>query len=65
MKIKNGTKFIYECQYGYYNDTEKDKKYFKDLYRKRGWSHISVTRTKTDTKGLKMYIITGIKEFEI
>jgi hypothetical protein len=58
--MKKGMKIMYECEYGYYNDTKKDRKYFTDLYRQRGWSHISVTRTKTDTKGLKMYKITGI-----
>ena len=61
VKIKKYYDIMYDCQYGYYNDTKKDKEYFKKIYKAKGWSMISVTRTKTDTKGLKMYEITGIK----
>lgn len=53
-------KIMYDVQYGYYNDTKQDKQHFKKIYRSKGWMRISVTRTKTDTKGLKMYEITGI-----
>lgn len=59
--VKKNYRLMYDCQYGFYNETKKDKEYFKEVYRRKGWKRISVTRTKTDTKGLKMYIIGGIK----
>lgn len=53
----------YDVQYGYYNDTKKDKEYFKKKYEEKGWKNVLIKRIKTDTKGLKMYEITGIKFF--
>ena len=48
-------------EYGYYNETEKDKKYFTDKYTKRGYTNVKVKRVKTDTPKLKMYEITATK----
>lgn len=48
-------------EYGYYNETEKDRKYFIEKYTRRGYTDVKVKRIKTDTKGLKMYEITGTK----
>lgn len=56
-KVKDMTNY----EYGYYNETEKDRKYFTEKYTRRGYTDVKVKRIKTDTKGLKMYEITGIK----
>lgn len=47
---------VYE--YGFFNDTKKDREYYKYIYKKRGFKKISVKRVRTDTKGLNMYEIT-------
>lgn len=47
-----------EFEYGWYNDTQKDKKYLKEKYEAKGYKDVSVKRVKTDTHGLKMYEIT-------
>ena len=48
-------------EYGYYNDTAKDRIHFTDKYRKQGYTDIKVKRVQTDTPGLKMYEISGRK----
>lgn len=52
---------MYDCQYSLFNDMKNDKEYFKNECRKNGWKYIKVKRIKTDTKGLMMYELTGIK----
>ena len=47
---------VYE--YGFFNDTKKDREYYKRIYKNRGFKKISVKRVRTDTKGLNMYEIT-------
>ena len=47
---------VYE--YGYYNDLKKDREFYTDAYKKRGFKNVTVKRVKTDTKGLHMYEIT-------
>lgn len=42
---------------------KKDKIYFEKKYKEKGWKYVLIKRIKTDTKGLKMYEITGIKIF--
>ena len=46
-------------EYGFYNDTKKDREYYIRVYRARGFKEVVVKRIKTDTKGLKMYEITS------
>ena len=46
-----------DFEYAWYNNTEEDKKYFKDLYTRRGYRDVKVKRVKSDTKGIKMYQI--------
>lgn len=45
-------------EYGYFNETEADKDYYKRLYKNYGRKNIKVKRVASDTKGLKMYEIT-------
>lgn len=45
-------------EYGFFNETEMDKEYYKRVYRNRGFRCVKVKRIKTDTKGLKMYEIS-------
>ncbi len=45
-------------EYGYFNDTKKDREYYTQIYRNLGFKKVTVKRVKTDTKGLKMYEIT-------
>lgn len=45
-------------EYGYFNETKKDREYYKKVYKNRGFKKVAVKRIKTDTKGLKMYEIT-------
>lgn len=47
---------VYE--YGFFNDTKKDREYYKHIYKNRGFKKISVKRVRTDTKGLNKYEIT-------
>lgn len=49
-----------DYEYGFFNETAKDKEYFKRVYKNRGYKKVKVKRIKTDTKGLKMYEITAI-----
>jgi len=46
-------------EYGFFNETEKDKEYYKRVYKTRGFKNIKVKRVRTDTKGLNMYEITA------
>lgn len=46
-------------EYGYFNETAKDKEYYKRVYKRRGFKRVTVKRIKTDTCGLKMYEITA------
>ena len=48
-------------EYGYYNDTAKDRAYFTKKYKNKGYKDIKVKRIATDTPGLKMYEISYIK----
>ena len=45
-------------EYGFFNDTKKDREYYKKVYKARGFKKVVVKNIKTDTKGLKMYEIT-------
>lgn len=45
-------------EYGFFNDTKKDREYYKKVYAQRGFKKVTVKNIKTDTKGLKMYEIT-------
>lgn len=45
-------------EYGFFNDTKKDREYYKKVYTARGFKKVTVKNIKTDTKGLKMYEIT-------
>lgn len=44
--------------YGIFNETIKDRAYYKQVYEKKGYTNIKVKRVRTDTPGLKMYEIT-------
>ena len=48
-------------EYGFFNDTKKDREYYKNLYKTLGFKDVVVKNIKTDTKGLKMYEITFSK----
>ena len=47
---------VYE--YGYFNDTQKDREYYTRVYKNRGFKKVQLKRVKTDTPKLKMYEIT-------
>ena len=47
---------VYE--YGYFNETKKDREYYKKVYNRRGFTKVLVKNVKTDTPHLKMYEIT-------
>lgn len=45
-------------EYGFFNDTKKDREYYKRVYKNRGFKKVKLKRIKSDTKGLNMYEIT-------
>ena len=48
-------------EYGVFNDTKKDREYYKKVYKSLGFKDVAVKNIRTDTKGLKMYEITFCK----
>lgn len=48
---------VTDYEYGYYNDTAKDREYFVNRFKSRGAISVKVRRTRSDTPGLKMYEI--------
>lgn len=46
---------------GYFDgDWNDEKKLLKYKWRKKGYKYIECRRVKTDTKGLKMYMVYGL-----
>jgi hypothetical protein len=45
-------------EYGFFNDTKKDREYYKRIYKNRGFKKVTIKRVRSDTKGLNMYEIT-------
>lgn len=45
-------------EYGYYNETAKDKEYFIKSFTNRGYKNVKVKRIATDTPRLKMYEVS-------
>lgn len=50
-------RIVTDYEYGYYNDTVKDRAHFIDKFKSRGALDVKVRRTRSDTPGLKMYEI--------